>query len=146
LWPLILVLLVLAAGGIGIAMFMREQTVAAPPPDAAMTIDAMPDAALADAAVPDAAVPDAAPIDARRITSRVDAAPTGPTKSFQIGANPWAFFTVDGDPKEYETPMTLKLTVGPHRVTFRNPQLNISRTVTITVPPNDEGRHVEKMN
>jgi hypothetical protein len=67
-------------------------------------------------------------------------------KAFTIGAVPWAYFTIDGDPKEYETPMTLKLTVGSHRVTFRNPQLNVSRTVTITVPPDDHGRHVEKMN
>ncbi len=155
LWPLLLVLLVLAAGGVGIAMFMRKQPVIASPPDAAVQTDAAvaPDATVPDAA-PDAALADAAPIDAARrpdasrIATRPDAAPkaVGEMKRFTIGATPWAYFTVDGDPKEYETPMSLKLTVGPHRVTFRNPELNVSRTVTITVPPDDEGRHVEKMN
>ena len=152
-WPLLLLLLVLGAGGVGIVMFMRKQP-AVTTPDAAVQIDA----AAIDTAVPDAAAEpdapvDAAPIDARRpdagrIAVRHDAAPkaVGETKRFTIGATPWAYFTVDGDPKEYETPMSLKLTVGPHRVTFRNPELNVSRTVTITVPPDDDGRHVEKMN
>jgi hypothetical protein len=40
----------------------------------------------------------------------------------------------------------LKLTVGPHRVLFTNPQLGVTRTVTVTVPAEGEARHVEKMN
>jgi hypothetical protein len=40
----------------------------------------------------------------------------------------------------------LKLSVGAHRVTFTNPQLGVSRTVTVTVPAQGEARHVEKMN
>jgi hypothetical protein len=31
-------------------------------------------------------------------------------------------------------------------VTFSNPQLGVSRTVTVVVPPQGEARHVEKMN
>jgi hypothetical protein len=40
----------------------------------------------------------------------------------------------------------LKLPVGAHRVTFSNPQLGVSRTVTVVVPAQGEARHVEKMN
>ena len=89
------------------------------------------------------------PADAARVVApRVDAAarPTGELRAITIGAQPWAYFTVDDDPKQYETPMTLKLTVGPHRVTFTNPQLGVSRTVTVTVTADGEARHVEKMN
>jgi len=137
------------------------QPAAVVPQDAAVPLDAAIDAAIdagaeVDAPPPDAPPLDAPPLDARRpppdagrIALRPDAAaarPTGEMKSFTIGAVPWAYFTVDGDPKQYETPTTLRLTVGPHRVTFTNPQLGVSRTVTITVPPDDDGRHVEKMN
>ena len=155
-WLPFVLLLVLAAGAIGVVLAMREQPVAvvrdAPVVVGLDAADAGLDAfdAAIDAPV-DAAID--APIDARPTRSdarpvRVDAAPkpTGETKSFFIGATPWAYFTVDSDPKEYETPQKLKLTVGTHRVTFRNPQLGVSRTVTITVPPDDDGRHVEKMN
>ena len=153
-WPLLLLLLVIGAGTVFTIRAMQKQPVVAVTPDAAQDardVDAPIDAApiAVDAPV------DATPIDARRsvqdagrIAVRPDALnlPVGPLKSFTIGAVPWAYFLIDGDPVRYETPMTLKLTAGPHRVTFTNPELNVSRTVTITVPANDDGRHVEKMN
>ncbi|HWO22069.1 MAG TPA: serine/threonine-protein kinase [Kofleriaceae bacterium] len=74
------------------------------------------------------------------------AAAAGPLRPLWINALPWAFFTVDGDPKQHETPAMLKLPVGAHRVTFTNPQLGVSRTVTVIVPAQGEARHVEKMN
>jgi len=159
-WPVLVLLLVLLGGG-AVVVRMMWQPAAVVPQDAAVPLDAAIDAAIdagaeVDAPPPDAPPLDAPPLDARRpppdagrIALRPDAAaarPTGEMKSFTIGAVPWAYFTVDGDPKQYETPTTLRLTVGPHRVTFTNPQLGVSRTVTITVPPDDDGRHVEKMN
>jgi len=157
--PILVLLLVLFGGGV-LVVRMMSKSPAVVPQDAAMTpLDAASDPAIdgpeVDAAPLDGPPQDAPPLDARRgpadagrIALRPDAAarPAGEMKSFTIGAVPWAYFTVDGDPKQYETPMTLRLTVGPHRVTFTNPQLNVSRTVTITVPPDDDGRHVEKMN
>jgi hypothetical protein len=67
-------------------------------------------------------------------------------RAIWINALPWAYFTVDGDPKQHETPKLLELPVGPHRLTFTNPQLGISRTVTVTVPAEGDARYVEKMN
>jgi tRNA A-37 threonylcarbamoyl transferase component Bud32 len=121
------------------------------PPDAEPS---PPDALLlpSDAALPPPDAPtirlDAAII---RAVPRVDAGthavqPAGPLRPIWINALPWAYFTVDGDPKQYETPALLKLPAGPHRVTFMNPQLGVSRTVTVTIPAEGEARHVEKMN
>src|SRR5262249_2035231 len=113
-----------------------------PPPDAA--VDAAPAPLRTDAAIV-------------RVIPRIDAGagpgsgsgsarPTGPLRPIWINALPCAYFTIDGDPKQYETPTLLNLPVGPHRVTFMNPQLSVSRTVTVTVPAQGEARHVEKMN
>jgi hypothetical protein len=71
-----------------------------------------------------------------RVPPRVDAG-TGSARPavlrpVWINALPWAYFTVAGDPKQHETPAMLKLPVGDHRVTFTNPQLGVSRTVTVT--------------
>jgi hypothetical protein len=121
-----------------------DVTDAGAPPSDAVTVDVAPppDAVVAlDARV-------RLPSDATRIaTPKPDAAaPAGPLRPITIGATPWAYFVIDGDPRQYETPMTLRLTVGSHRVTFTNPQLGVSRTVTVVVPFEGDARHVEKMN
>lgn len=135
----------------------------APPPADARIALATPDAAgTDDAGPPDAAEPPDAPLlpaDAARLPAdaalvrpppRLDAGaasvPDGPLRSIWINALPWAYFTVDNDPKQHETPAMLELSVGTHRVTFANPQLGVSRTVTVVVPAQGEARHVEKMN
>jgi hypothetical protein len=142
------------------AVLRQPERVAAP--DARQLAEAEPDAAVVT--VPDAALetPDAAiaesprdaalAIDAR--VARPDARPARPDaatgsapvlRPITIGAQPWAYFTVDGDPTRHETPATLRLAVGPHRVTFTNPELGVTRTVTVTVPEAGDARHVEKM-
>lgn len=111
---------------------------AAPPPPS----DAAP--APSDASV----TPADAPII--RVRPRLEPPPprkeAGPLRPIWINALPWAYFTVDDEPKQYETPAMLTLSVGAHRVTFTNPELGVSRTVTVTVPAEGEVRHVEKMN
>ena len=151
-------LYVLAAGRRGTSPPGPDAALALAPADAPQREVAPPDAIAAPDAEPppppDAAV-DAAPlrIDASivHVTPRLDAdagaaVPAGPLRPIWINALPWAYFTVDSDPKQYETPAMLKLAAGPHRVTFMNPQLGVSRTVTVTVPAEGEARHVEKMN
>ncbi|MEO8705179.1 MAG: hypothetical protein ABI867_34355, partial [Kofleriaceae bacterium] len=123
------------------------------------------DARIADAAVdvlePDAAIdarpPDAPPLDAApritsdagvRVTQIRDAAPVAPAATLRpiaINAIPWAYFTVDDLPTQHETPKTIELAVGSHRITFTNPELKVSRTVTVEVPAEGIARHVEKM-
>jgi len=119
-----------------------------------MASDAAIDVAVVVEAPLDAALADTRPIrtDATRATramrpdADVGSAPPPPVlRSITIGATPWAYFTVDGDPTRYETPATLKLAVGSHRVTFSNPELDVTRTVTVTVPEEGDARHVEKM-
>ena len=66
-------------------------------------------------------------------------------RTFTIGARPWANVRIDNDPTEHETPVTLELTVGPHKVTFTNPTLGVDRTVTVTVPAEGPARHVENL-
>ncbi len=145
-------------------------TVAEVTPDAASTVaEVTPDADSSVAEVtPDAADPPAvdaaggppgpltdapAAVVARvpRPEPRVDAgiaaaAPPPVLRDVTIGAVPWADFTVEGDPTVHQTPETVRLSPGPHRVTFRNPQLGVERTVTIVVPADRDHRHVEHLS
>ncbi|HLL20980.1 MAG TPA: protein kinase [Kofleriaceae bacterium] len=116
------------------------------PPDVAPPVDGAPDGPPDARSTPDARV--RVPGDAARTVVRPDVPvrSAGQLRPILIGAVPWAYFTVDDDPKQYETPMTLRLAVGTHRVTFTNPQLGVSRTVTVSVPADGDARHVEKMN
>lgn len=125
------------------------------PVDAPQTIDAR---SHVDASLPIDATP---PVDAGRIVSvprddgvrlavpvraaKLDAAVATPSRAFTIGADPWAYFTVDGSPVQHETPETLELSIGAHRITFSNPQLGVTRTITIDVPEHGEARYVERM-
>jgi serine/threonine protein kinase len=153
---------VLAAGAVLLMTVGRGERADATsaPPDAerlSITIDAaMVDASLerADAtnlvAVPvDAGVPERRRIvrteEKREAPLATDAAVVTPVRPITIGAEPWAYFTVDDSPTRHETPTTLDLSVGAHRVTFSNPQLGVSRTVTIEVPPVGTARHIERM-
>ncbi len=67
------------------------------------------------------------------------------TRRVTIGAKPWAHFTVDGDPRQHETPQVLDLAPGPHRIHFANPQLSVERDVTIVVPADRDSRHIEDL-
>ena len=67
-----------------------------------------------------------------------DAAVEGPAaqerrRPFTIGAKPWAHVTIDDEPARHETPATMSLTLGKHRLRFENPELGISHEVTIEV-------------
>ena len=156
-WPL----LVAIAGSIAVIAIVRLLMPIgpdAPPaqPVAVVTVDARPvDAVAIDAAVDaleiDAAV--AIVVDAgsrtrvRPVATTVDAAPAPVVapRTVTINATPWAYFTVDGDPTQHETPKSLQLAPGKHRVQFRNPVLEIERTVTIDVPTDRDLKHIETL-
>ena len=57
-----------------------------------------------------------------------------------------ADFTVDDDPTPHQTPETIRLTPGPHRIHFTNSRLGVSRTVTIVVPADRDLKHVEPLD
>ncbi|MEZ4358771.1 MAG: serine/threonine-protein kinase [Kofleriaceae bacterium] len=84
------------------------------------------------------AAPDAGVVEVRPLEPAVAA-----RRRFTIGAKPWAHFQIDGDPKTYETPATLELTLGAHRVHFVNPALGITKDVTIRVGLEGPASHVE---
>ena len=113
--------------------------------DAALLLETPVDASIADRrpfAPHDAG---ARLVEVLRTPKPIDAAIIAPARPITIGADPWAYFTVDDSPARHETPKTLVLAVGTHRVTFSNPQLGVTRTVTIEVPADGEARHVERM-
>ena len=148
---------------------------ATPPPDARdanVVVAVIGDAALprtADATVPvaiDAAI--TPPIDAAAliVAAPLDAAPrirppriepeagsgadapvptTVATRKVTINATPWAYFTVDTDPTQYETIKTIALPPGPHQIHFSNPVLKVERDVTIDVPVDRDISHVERL-
>jgi tRNA A-37 threonylcarbamoyl transferase component Bud32 len=156
-WPW--VALVMAGGGLAWAIATRGGGAPAP-----VTVPAAPDAAptavLVAAAAPpplpsvpaDAAVvvvavtPDAAPPPTVRRPGK--APPTPPPvpavrRAVTVGSRPWAYFTVDADPRRYETPATVQLTPGAHVLHFENPVARIRRDVTIDVPADRDLEHVE---
>jgi hypothetical protein len=52
----------------------------------------------------------------------------------RINLTPWAYYTADGDSTRNETPSTIELTPGPHRIHVWNPELHVERDITINVP------------
>jgi hypothetical protein len=74
-----------------------------------------------------------------------DASPASPRRRVRINARPWALFTVDGDAARHETITVLELAPGPHRLRFWNPELGVTRDVTIEVPADRDIDHVEDL-
>jgi serine/threonine-protein kinase len=93
--------------------------------------------------------PDAGPlvVEPRQRPRSSASPPAQPSakRTMQIGARPWAHFTVDDDPTRHLTPAAVELAVGAHRVTFTNPELGVARTVTVTVPAEGPARYVENL-
>jgi hypothetical protein len=58
-----------------------------------------------------------------------------------LGAKPWANVSVDGGPA-FETPARFDLTYGAHQAVFTNPELAITKRVTITVTDTSDTRFV----
>jgi len=56
------------------------------------------------------------------------------TCKVRFNLTPWAYYTVDGDTTRHETPGTIDLPPGPHRLHVWNPELHVERDITINVP------------
>jgi hypothetical protein len=52
----------------------------------------------------------------------------------RINLTPWAYYTADGDAARHETPSTVELAPGRHRLHVWNPELHVERDITINVP------------
>jgi len=52
----------------------------------------------------------------------------------RINLTPWAYYTADHDPTRHETPSTIDLTPGQHRLHVWNPELHVERDIIINVP------------
>jgi hypothetical protein len=164
-WLALGVLAIALAAGIGGFLALRG-TASNEKPDASVIAAVTVDAALADAAAApppiDAAIAPAidaaaASIDAapriRPPKAEPDAGsaaatpppPTTQTRKVTINATPWAYFTVDSDPTQYETIRTIQLAPGSHQIHFTNPVLNVARDVTIDVPVDRDISHVERL-
>jgi len=62
-----------------------------------------------------------------------------------INSKPWANYTVDDDPTQHETPSTIELAPGTHRLHFSNPISHIEKDATLTVPADRDLSHVEQL-
>jgi serine/threonine protein kinase len=51
----------------------------------------------------------------------------------RINLTPWAYYAAE-DGARHETPSTIELTPGPHRIHVWNPELHVERDITINVP------------
>jgi serine/threonine protein kinase len=51
----------------------------------------------------------------------------------RINLTPWAYYAAE-DNVRHETPSTIELTPGPHRIHVWNPELHVERDITINVP------------
>jgi hypothetical protein len=63
-----------------------------------------------------------------------DAVAHKPGCKVRINLTPWAFYTADDDPARHETPSTVELAPGRHRLHVWNPELHVERDITINVP------------
>jgi hypothetical protein len=55
-----------------------------------------------------------------------------------IGARPWAYYTVDADRTQHQTPEVVELAPGKHTIHYEQPELHQKRDVVIDVPPPTE--------
>lgn len=115
----------------------------APPPG--VTVDAASPTVVAVVPGGDAGPRRPPPDGGAALDAGIDAAATL-TRRVTIGATPWADFTVDDDPTPRQTPETLELTPGRHRIHFSNPRLGVTRTVVIDVPSDRDLKHVEALD
>jgi serine/threonine protein kinase len=60
--------------------------------------------------------------------------PRPPTCKVRINLTPWAYYTADEDGARHETPGTIDLTPGPHRLHVWNPELHVERDIVLQVP------------
>jgi tRNA A-37 threonylcarbamoyl transferase component Bud32 len=60
--------------------------------------------------------------------------PRPPTCKVRINLTPWAYYTADDGGERHETPGTIELTPGPHRLHVWNPELHVERDIVIQVP------------
>jgi tRNA A-37 threonylcarbamoyl transferase component Bud32 len=65
-------------------------------------------------------------------------APAPRTCKVRINLTPWAYYTADDDPTRHETPGTIELTPGTHRLHVWNPELKVERDLTLEVPADRE--------
>ncbi|HEX7699654.1 MAG TPA: hypothetical protein VF403_03005, partial [Kofleriaceae bacterium] len=70
--------------------------------------------------------------------------PPVPLHTVIVNAKPWAYFTVDDNPAQYQTPDTLHLAAGPHTVHFTHG--TVTRATAITVPDSDALTVLEDMS
>jgi hypothetical protein len=56
----------------------------------------------------------------------------------RINLTPWAYYTADDDGVQRETPGTIDLTPGPHRLHVWNPELHVARDIVLNVPTDRE--------
>jgi tRNA A-37 threonylcarbamoyl transferase component Bud32 len=113
-------------------------------PDAAIVIAPVvrSDAAIAIVIVPevvvDASMPDAGQL-AERHPKKLPVtvtAPPQPVHAVRVSVKPgWAFFTVDDNPTQFQTPDTVHLAAGAHIVHFTRG--SVTRATPITVPDSD---------
>jgi hypothetical protein len=150
---------VVAAGG-ALALWLgsrgeppTQPVAVAPAIDAAAHVDPPPppphpvavDAALADTPI------DAPPHHPRQTTQQQvkiepKPQPAVPVATYKVIINTlprWSNFTIDSDPKMYQTPITIALAPGPHTFHFTgNEYFAADLTKTITVPEKDGSTHV----
>ncbi len=60
--------------------------------------------------------------------------PRPPTCKVRINLTPWAYYTADENGERHETPGTIDLTPGPHRLHVWNPELHVERDIVLQVP------------
>jgi len=95
-----------------------------PPPDAAIEVVAAP--------------PDAAPQRPRPPKPPVIAPAVATLHTVKVNSSPWSYFTVDSDPRQYQTLDTIHLAAGHHVIHFTRDNGTIKRDQAIEVPDNDE--------
>ncbi|HEX3760155.1 MAG TPA: protein kinase [Kofleriaceae bacterium] len=79
--------------------------------------------------------PDAGSVDGSSAEGASPAPPPRPPMcKVRINLTPWAYYTADDSSERHETPGTIDLTPGPHRLHVWNPELHVERDIVIQVP------------
>ena len=93
-----------------------------------------PSPARTGAAAPSSADTGSAAGSSTAETTSTAGRPRPPTCKVRINLTPWAYYTADDGGERHETPGTIELTPGPHRLHVWNPELHVERDIVIQVP------------
>ncbi len=84
-------------------------------------------------------------VGGKRITSQVGQGHPVEECVALLGSKPWSEVTLDGKAMGHTPLVNIKIACGKHRVTFKNSDLSVEKSITLTAKPGETLKHIESL-